>query len=72
VRNGQVVKVTWGTTHTIRPEFDRGIEKEINKYFDTYHTVKAKNVQVTDQHIADDGRGRVQIHECKGRREKTA
>lgn len=72
VRNGEVVKVTWGATHTIRPEYDRAIEKEINKYFDAYHTVKADHVKVTDQHIADDGRGHVQIHECKGRREKTA
>lgn len=72
VRNGSVVKVTWGTTHVVRPEFDRSIEKEIAKYFETYHTVNMEHVKVTDQQIADDGRGHVQVHECKGRREKTA
>ncbi|PKO25029.1 MAG: formylmethanofuran dehydrogenase subunit A [Betaproteobacteria bacterium HGW-Betaproteobacteria-8] len=72
VRNGSVVKVTWGTTHVVRPEFDRSIEKEIAKYFDAYHTVNMEHVKVTDQQIADDGRGHVQVHECKGRREKTA
>ncbi|MCE9633008.1 MAG: formylmethanofuran dehydrogenase subunit A [Methylophilales bacterium] len=70
VKDGSVVKVTWGTTHTVKPEFDRGIEREIKKYFDAYHTVNMEHVKVTDQHIADDGRGRVQVHECKGRREK--
>jgi formylmethanofuran dehydrogenase subunit A len=56
----------------VKPEFDRGIEKDIKKYFDAYHTVKMEHVKVTDQHIADDGRGHVTVQECKGRREKTA
>jgi formylmethanofuran dehydrogenase subunit A len=71
VKDGSVVKVTWGATHVVKPEFDRGIEKEIGKYFDAYHTVKMEHIKVTDQHIADDGRNHVQVHECKGRREKT-
>lgn len=72
VKDGSVVKVTWGATHVVKPEFDRGIEKEIAKYFDTYHTVKMDHVKVTDQHIADDGRGHVQVQACEGRREKLA
>lgn len=72
VRDGAVVKVTWGTTHTVKPEFDRAIEKEIARYYDAYHTINMQHVKVTDQQIADDGRGHVQIHACKGRREKTA
>jgi len=72
VKDGSVVKVTWGATHVVKPEFDRGIEKEIAKYYGTYHTVNMNHVKVTDQHIADDGRGHVQVQECKGRREKTA
>lgn len=71
VKDGKVVKVTWGATHTVRPEFDHAIEKEIAQYFDSYHTVKMEHIKVTDQHIADDGRGRVQVQACKGRREKT-
>ena len=72
VRDGSVVKVTWGATHVVKPEFDRSIEKEIAKYYNAYHTVNMEHVKVTDQHIADDGRGHVQVQECKGRREKTA
>ena len=72
VKDGQVVKVTWGHTHTVKPEFDRGIEKEIKKYFDTYHTMNMEHFKVSSDEIAEGGRGGVIVHECKGRREKTA
>jgi formylmethanofuran dehydrogenase subunit A len=72
VRDGNIVKVTWGATHTVRPEFDCGIEKEIGKYFNDFHTIKMDHMKVTDEQIAEDGRGHVIVHGCKGRREKTA
>ena len=72
VKDGSVVKVTWGATHTVKPDFDRGIEKEIRKYFDTYHTMNMENFKVSNDEIADDGRGKLIVQECKGRREKTA
>ena len=71
VRDGSIVNITWGTTHTVKPEFDRNIEKEISKYFDTYHTMKMKNYKVADDEISADGRGNITVHECKSRREKT-
>ncbi|MCB5184501.1 formylmethanofuran dehydrogenase subunit A [Methylobacillus gramineus] len=72
VRNGQVVKVTWGSTHTVKPEFDRGIEKDLKKYFDTYHTMNMENFKVSAAELEEDGRGHVIVQESKGRREKTA
>jgi formylmethanofuran dehydrogenase subunit A len=72
VRDGSVVKVTWGATHTVKPEFDRSIEKEISKYFDSYHTIKMDHLKVGNDEIEGDGRGKVIVQECKGRREKTA
>jgi formylmethanofuran dehydrogenase subunit A len=72
VKDGQVVKVTWGHTHTVKPEFDRGIEKEIKKYFDTYHTMNMEHFKISSEEIAEGGRGGVVVQECKGRREKTA
>ncbi len=71
VKDGQVVKVTWGATHTVKPEFDRGIEKDLKKYFDTYHTMNMENFKVSADEIADGDRGHIVVHECKGRREKT-
>ena len=71
VKNGQVVKVTWGHTHTVKPEFDRGIEKDIKKYFDTYHTMNMENFKVSSDEIAEGGRGGVVVQACEGRREKS-
>lgn len=72
VRNGEVVKVTWGKTHTVKPEFDRGIEKDIKKYFDKYHTMNMEHFKIGADEIAEGGRGGVVVQECKGRREKSA
>lgn len=70
VRNGQVVKVTWGSTHTVKPEFDRGIEKDLKKYFDQYHTMNMENFKISEDEIAESGRGKVIVQACEGRREK--
>ena len=72
VRDGSIVKVVWGGTHTVRPDFDHGIEKEIKSYFDKYHTIKMDHMKVSNDEIEDDGRGKVIVQDCKGRREKTA
>ena len=29
VKNGELIKVTWGTTHVVKPEYDASIEKEL-------------------------------------------
>lgn len=71
VRHGEVVKVTWGKTHTVKPEFDRGIEKELKQYFDRFHTMNMEHFKVSADEIAEGGRGGVVVQECKGRREKT-
>jgi formylmethanofuran dehydrogenase subunit A len=71
VKDGNIVKVTWGATHTVKPEFDRSIEKEISKYYDSFHTVKMQHVKVSNDEIEGDGRGKIIVHELKGRREKT-
>ena len=36
VKDGQVVKVTWGHTHTVKPDYDKAIEKDIKQYFDKF------------------------------------
>lgn len=72
VRDGQVVKVTWGSTHTVKPDFDRSIEKDLKQYFDRYHTMNMENYKVSAAELEDGGRGKVIVQEAKGRREKTA
>jgi formylmethanofuran dehydrogenase subunit A len=72
VKDGSIVRVVWGATHTVKPEFDRGIEKDIKQYFDKYHTINMEHMKVSNDEIEGDGRGKVVVQECKGRREKTA
>ena len=62
VKEGKVVKVVWGATHTAKPAFDSGVEKEIRQYFDRYHTMQMQNFKISDDHIAEDGRNHVINH----------
>lgn len=71
VKDGEVVKVTWGHTHTVKPEFDRGIEKDLKQYFDRYHTMSMDNFKVSSDEISEGGRGGVIVQACEGRREKS-
>ena len=61
VKEGEVVEVTWGTTHVVKPEFDNNIEKSLKPYFDKYHTQKMGNFKISDDEIVDDGRGSITV-----------
>jgi len=70
VRDGVVVKVTWGKTHTVKPEFDRGIERELGDYFARYHTMQMQHFKVSADEIADSGRGGIITQPCTGQRQR--
>ncbi len=64
-KNGKIVKVTRGNTHVVKPEFDRGIEKELNKYFDRYQTMRLNSFIINDDELSEIGQGsRLHVHEC--------
>jgi formylmethanofuran dehydrogenase subunit A len=64
-KNGKIVKVTRGNTHVVKPEFDRGIEKELNKYFDRYQTMRLNSFIINDDEMSEIGHGsRLHVHEC--------
>ena len=65
VKDGKVVKVTWGATHTAKPAFDIGVEKDLKAYFDKYHTMQLDNFKISDDEISSDGRGSIVVHENK-------
>lgn len=65
VRNGDVVKVTWGTTHVVKPEFDMSVEDSLKDYFDRYLTMKMGNFKISDDEISEDGRGSISVHPCE-------
>jgi formylmethanofuran dehydrogenase subunit A len=66
-RDGRIVKVTDGGTHTLRPQYDRGIEKSLRDYFDRYMTVRLDNFRLSDAEIENDGSGHIITHPCRPR-----
>lgn len=64
VRNGKIVKVVQGATHTLRPEFDRGIEKSLKRYFDKYQTMSLGNFKIDDDEIVEHGNGKIIVQPC--------
>ncbi|HWU67046.1 MAG TPA: formylmethanofuran dehydrogenase subunit A [Methylophilus sp.] len=62
VKEGKVVKVVWGATHTAKPAFDTSVEKDIKQYFDRYHTMQMQNFKISNDHIVEDGRNHVINH----------
>jgi formylmethanofuran dehydrogenase subunit A len=61
VKDGNLIEVTWGTTHVVKPEYDISIEKSLKPYFDKYHTQKMCNFKISDDEIIDDGRGSLTV-----------
>jgi formylmethanofuran dehydrogenase subunit A len=64
-RDGAIVKVTWGNTHVVKPEFDRGIEKRLADHFERYHTLRLDNFKISDDELCECGNGSRRIaHPC--------
>ncbi len=67
VEKGEIVKIVWGNVHTVKPEFDRGIERRLRTYFDRYHTMNLDNFVIRDWEIEADGRSTILTHPCRPR-----
>lgn len=65
VKDGKVVKVVWGATHVTKPTFDINVEADLKKYFEKYHTIQIDNFKISNDEIADNGRGKIIIHTKK-------
>ncbi|MCK0196296.1 formylmethanofuran dehydrogenase subunit A [Ancylobacter sp. 6x-1] len=48
VKDGEIVETVTGTTHVARPQFDRGIEKDMDRWFDEAIGLKAKHFRISD------------------------
>ena len=66
VKDGQVVHIKWGTTHVVKPDYDASVEKDLQKYFDRYLTMKLGNFKISDDEITEDGRGSLTVHPTVG------
>lgn len=64
-RDGKIVNVTRGSTHVLRPEYDRNVERALRDYFDKYHSVKMNNFRISDDEITDLGQGEITVQACQ-------
>jgi formylmethanofuran dehydrogenase subunit A len=64
-KNGKIVKVTDGGTHTLRPGFDKAALKPLRAYFEQFHTVRLENFRVSDEEIVNEGRGRIIVNQLR-------
>ena len=59
VRDGKLIEVAWGATHTARPTFDPGTGRQMDAYFERYQTIRSTNFAVADSEIEDLSGGRL-------------
>jgi formylmethanofuran dehydrogenase subunit A len=66
VQDGKVVKVTWGRYHSVRPDYDPGIEKRLADHFAAYHTMRSSQLVISDDEMHAIGHGaEVRTHPCR-------
>ena len=65
VKHGKIIKVVNGSTHVLRPEYDKPLEQHLQDYFDKYHSVKLDNFRISDDEITDLGKGHIIVQPCQ-------
>ncbi|HMK14625.1 MAG TPA: formylmethanofuran dehydrogenase subunit A [Burkholderiales bacterium] len=67
-QNGKIVKVTWGNTHVVKPEYDQSIEKQLKPYFERYQTIRMDNFIISNDEMHEFGHGnKLLLHPCRRR-----
>ena len=63
---GELKAVSFGSIHTVKPEFDRGIERELDDYFARYQTLSMASSKIGDDEVRNLGRARnLLVHPCR-------
>jgi formylmethanofuran dehydrogenase subunit A len=64
VRDGRLVKITSGSVHVVKPDYDRSIESEVAAYFERYQTTSADGFRIGRDELCECGSGLI-VHECR-------
>ena len=64
-RDGHLVRITGGNVHTVKPEYDRSIEKAVAEYFERYLTTSFEGFRITRDELQECGSGLI-VHPCGG------
>ena len=70
VENGQIKEYIWGKTHTVKPEYDKSIEKDLSKFFDKYHTMKLDNYIISDDEMHRLVGSPIYVNNCSRKRKE--
>lgn len=62
--DGRLLKITSGSVHTVKPEYDRSIEARVADYFERYQTVSASGLRIDRDELRECG-SRLIVHECR-------
>ena len=64
VRDGRLVKITSGSVHAVKPDYDRSIETEVAAYFERFQTTSADGFRISRDELCECGSGLI-VHECR-------
>ncbi|MHC8441356.1 MAG: formylmethanofuran dehydrogenase subunit A [Candidatus Eutrophobiaceae bacterium] len=64
VRKGKIIASAQGQVHSLRPEWDKAVEKQLRRYFNDYMSVKMDNFRIQDQEILEWNSSGLVLHEC--------
>lgn len=67
VRDGAIKQLVGSHTHVVKPDFDRSIEKRLERYFTDYHTVRLSNFKISESEMAELIGSPVVTHPCRPR-----
>ena len=64
VRNGKICAIPATSTHVVEPEYDRGIEKSLKRYFDRYMTMSLENFRISREELEGYNQHSLLVHDC--------
>ena len=64
VRNGKVCAIPATSSHVVEPDYDRGIEKPLKRYFDRYMTMNLENFKISRDELEGYNQHSLLVHDC--------
>jgi formylmethanofuran dehydrogenase subunit A len=67
VRDGRIMATPHGTTHVVRPDFDRAIEADLAEHFASHMSMQLKGFAIGDEELCEacNHGGALAIHSCR-------
>ena len=65
VEDGVIKMIPKSYTHTVKPEYDKSIEKRIKNYHDKYRTIRFENIPISDEEMSEFIGSPTIVHPCR-------